>query len=102
MSMRIQDALSNCCEAIREFAASAAVCIARTGSTICTTVAETMSKVAEFARPYFESLRTLAQEHHVPILIATIAFGVGAAVSAFITTVFCNNRPASTSGATTV
>jgi hypothetical protein len=101
MSIRVQDAPS-CFDAIKEFAASAAACIAKTGSTICTTVAETMSKVAEFARPHFESLRTLAQENHVPILIATVAFGLGAAVSAFITTVFCNRTPASSSGATTV
>jgi hypothetical protein len=102
--MRIQDALSNCCEAIREFTASSMVWIGQTGSALYATAAETMSKVTEFVRPHFHNLSTLAYEHRVPILIATVAFALGAAISAFVTTVLCRDpgHARSSTAATTV
>ncbi len=61
--MRIQDALSNCCEGIKEFASAAANWIGKTVSATGAFIAEIAAKVAEFVKPHFEHLKTFAQEH---------------------------------------
>ncbi|MBS0605249.1 MAG: hypothetical protein JSS60_09485 [Verrucomicrobia bacterium] len=104
MSMRIQDALSNCCEGIKDFASSAASWIGKTVSAAGTYISETVSKVAEFVKPHFESLKTFAQENRQSIIIAAVAFAVGAVATAIITNVFCRGTnttpPVTTAGPT--
>lgn len=89
MSMSIHAALFDCCEGIKEFASSAATWIGKTVSAVGATIADTASKVAQFVRPHFENLKTFAQENKESLIIAGIAFAVGAIVSAVITHVFC-------------
>lgn len=102
MSMRIQDALSNCCEGIKEFAASAASWIGRTVSAAGTFISETATKVAEFVKPHFERLKTFAQENRQSIMIAAIAFAVGAVVTAVVNHVLCRgDTPSVSSNAAT-
>src|SRR5690349_6838521 len=93
--MRIQDALSNCCEGIKEFASTAATWISKTVSNIGSYLADMAAKVAQFVKPHFEQLRTFVQENQQSILIASIAFAVGAVLTVIINNVFCSNTPAS-------
>ena len=101
MSMRIQDALSNCCEGIKDFATSAAAWIGRTVSAVGSFIGETASKVAEFVKPHFERLKTFAQENRQPIIIAAVAFAVGAIVTAVVNNVLCRSQAASATSAGT-
>lgn len=97
MSMRIQDALSNCCEGIKEFASSAVNWIGKTVTTIGSYLAEMAAKVAQFVKPHFEHLKTFAQENKQSIIIASIAFAVGAVLTTIVNNVFCSNtQPATT------
>lgn len=90
MSMRIQDALSNCCEGMKDFASSAATWIGKTVSTVSSFIADTAGKVAEFVKPHFQNLKTFAQENKQPIIIAAIALAVGAILTTIVTNVFCS------------
>ncbi len=92
--MRIQDALSNCCEGMKDFASSAATWIGKTVSAVGSFIAETAGKVAEFVKPHFQNLRTFAQENKQPIIIAAIAFAVGAILTTIVNNVFCSHTPA--------
>ena len=100
MTMRIQDALSNCCEGIKDFASSAASWIGKTVSAIGSYLAEMAAKVAQFVKPHFEQLKTFAQENKQSIIIASIAFAIGAVLTTIINNVFCSSTPAATSTAT--
>ncbi|GEM_PF-6520936 len=95
--MRIQDALSNCCEGIKEFASATATWIGKTVSTIGSYLADMAAKVMQFVRPHFEQLRTFVQENQQSIFIASVAFAVGAVLTAIINHVFCSNTPATSS-----
>lgn len=90
MSMRIQDALSNCCEGVKDFAFATADWIGKTVTATAAFIAEGVEKVAELVKPYFENLKTFAQENRDSILIAGIAFIVGAIGTAITTQLFCN------------
>jgi len=89
--MRIQDALSNCCEGIKEFASSAATWIGKTVSAIGSYLAEMAAKVAQFVKPHFEQLKTFAQENKQAIIIASIAVAIGAVLATVINSVFCSS-----------
>lgn len=89
MSMRIQDALTNCCGGIKDFASSAVTWIGKTVSAIGSFLADMAAKVAQFVRPYFEQLKNFAQNNQQPIIIASIAFAIGAVLTAIINSVFC-------------
>lgn len=97
MSMRIQDALSNCCEGIKEFASSAATWIGKTVSAIGSYLAEMAAKVAQFVKPHFEQLKTFAQENKQAIIVASIAFAIGAVLTTVINSVFCSSTQPATS-----
>ena len=99
MSMRVQDALSNCCEGIRDFVSTAASWIGKTVSAIGSYLAEMAAKVAQFVKPYFEQLRTFAQENRQSIIIASIAFAIGAVLTTIINNVFCSSTPPATTAA---
>ncbi len=99
MSMRIQDALSNCCEGIKEFASSAANWIGKTASAIGSYLAEMAAKVAQFVKPHFEQLKTFAQENKQSIIIASIGFAIGAVLTTIINNVFCSNTHQASSAA---
>ena len=103
MSMRIQDALSNCCEGIKDFASTAASWIGKTVTATGSFLVEGTAKVAEFVKPHFQNLRTFAQENKQSILIAAVAFAVGAVATAVVTNVFCRgtNTPVTTAASTT-
>lgn len=103
MSMRIQDALSNCCGGIKNFVSAPACWIGKTVTATGAYIAEVATKVAEFVKPHFENLKTFAQENRQSIIIATVAFTVGAIATAVITNVFCrgtDTTPPETSGTT--
>ena len=102
MSMRIQEALSNFCSSISGFASSAASQIAKFATTIGSAAVETTKKVADFVRPQFENIRTWAQENRQSILVAAVAFTVGAIGTAIAYNVFARGAdvPASTSATT--
>ncbi len=87
--MKIQEAFSNCCQGIKEFTVAAATWMGKTVTALGSFLAGIARKVAEFARPYFEQLRTFARENKQPIIVATIAFAVGAVVTAVINQLFC-------------
>ena len=89
MSMRIQDAFTNCCDGVKIFASEAGNWISGTASTIAKFVGESVQKVAEFIKPHFENLKTFSQENKQSIIIASIAFAIGAVATAIITQVFC-------------
>jgi hypothetical protein len=100
MSMRIQDALSNCCEGIKDFASSTASWIGKTVTATGAFFTESATKVAEFVKPHFENIKTFAQENQQSIVIAAAAFTIGAIATAVITNVFCrgtNTTPATSS-----
>ena len=88
MSMRIQDALSNCCEGVKNFASSAASWIGKTVTAAGSFLIEGAQKIAEFVKPHFEHLKTFAQENKQSLIIAGVAFTIGAIVTAVITNVF--------------
>lgn len=99
MSMRIQEALSNCCEGIKDFASSAATWIGKTVSAAGSFLSETASKVAKFVKPHFENLKKFAQENKQSLIIAGVAFAIGAVLTAIISNVFCkgtNTTPTTT------
>ncbi len=105
MSMRIQDALSNCCEGFKDFASSAVSWIGKTVTATGSFIVEGASKVAEFVKPHFEHIKTFAQENRQSILIAAIGFTVGAIASAVVTNVFCRGtgaNPASTAATSAI
>lgn len=88
MTMRIQDALSNCCEGIKEFASSAASWIGKSVSTVGNYITSTIAKVMEIAKPYFEQIKTFARENQQSLLVAAVAFAIGAATVA-LANAFC-------------
>jgi hypothetical protein len=64
---------------------------------------EGTGKVAEFARPYFDNLRTFVKDNQQPLTVAAVAFTIGAIATAIITSVFCrstNTSPPETSSTT--
>jgi hypothetical protein len=98
--MRIQDAFSNCCEGIKEFAFSAASWIGKTVTATGSFLVEGTHKVAEFVKPHFENLKTFAQENKESLVIATVACTIGAILTAIISNVFyrgTNTTPTSSS-----
>ncbi len=103
MSMRIQDALSNCCDGIKDFASAAASWIGRTVTAAGAFAIEGAQKVAEFIKPHFENLKTFAQENKQSLFVATVACTFGAIATAIITNVFCrgtDTTPPATSATT--
>ncbi len=101
MTMRIQDALSNCCEGIKDFASIAANWIGKTVSATGAFIAEIAAKVAEFVKPHFEHLKSFAQENKQSIVIAAVAFAVGAVLTAVIANVFCRGTHTPPASSTT-
>lgn len=103
MSMRIQDALSNCCEGVKDFAFATADWIGKTVTATAAFIAEGVEKVAEFVKPHFENIKTFAQENRDSVLIAAIAFTIGVIGTAITTQLFCNgtNTPPGTSTSST-
>lgn len=103
MSMRIQDTCSNCCEGIKDFASNTASWLSKTVSNIGAFIVEGAEKVAECVKPHFENLKTFCQENKESILIAAVAFVLGAVAYAIINNVFCRgtNTPPATSTAAT-
>lgn len=89
MSMRIQDAFTNCCDGVKIFASEAGAWISGTANAIAKFVGESVQKVAEFVKPHFENLKTFAQENKQSIIIAAVAFAIGAIATAIISQVFC-------------
>jgi hypothetical protein len=98
MSMRIQDALSNCCEGAKTFASEAAAWFGKTVTAIGAFIADSAQKVSDFVKPHFENLKTFVQQNKESIIIASIAFAVGAIATAIVTQVFC--RGTGNSGST--
>lgn len=101
MVTRIQDACSNICEGAREFASAAGEWISKTVTTTSAYIGDIAHKVAEFARPYFENLKTFAQENKQSLLIAGVAFAVGSLLSAIIANVFCRGTNTTSPAGTT-
>jgi hypothetical protein len=99
MSMRIQEAFSNCCEGIKDLASATACWIGKTVTATGAFIAEVAHKVAEFVKPHFENIKTFAQENKQSIIIAAVAFTFGAIATAIITNVFCRGTNATSSGA---
>lgn len=95
MSMRVQDALSQGCEGVKNFASSAATWFGKTVSAAGTFIADFMSKVAEFVKPHFENLKTFVHENKHNIILATVGFAVGAILATIIANVFCKETGAS-------
>jgi hypothetical protein len=89
MSMRIQDALSNCCEGIKNYASASAAWIGKTVTATGAFFTDSAHKVAEYAKTQFENFKTFAQENRRPAIVAAIAFILGAIVTAIITNLFC-------------
>lgn len=89
MNMRIQDAFTNCCDGIKIFASEAGTQIGKAFSAFGEFISETTRKIAEFIKPHFENLKTFAQENKQSIIIASVAFAIGAIATAIITQVFC-------------
>ena len=99
MSMRIQDALSNCCEGVKNFGSAAVSWIGKSVTAIGSFISGIAKKIAEFVKPYFERLKTFAQENQQPLIIAAVAFTLGA----ILTAIFCRGTgttPVSTSAGT--
>lgn len=91
MSMRIQEALSKCCEGlngIKDFASSAASRIGKNVSTAGSFLSDGAAKVAEFVKPHFESLKSFAQNNQQSILVAGLVLVAGAIATAIMTQVF--------------
>lgn len=86
--LRIQDALSNCCEGVKDFAFATADWFGKTVSATGNFIAEGAGKVAEFVKPHFENLKTFAQENKESIFVAAIALVIGAIGTAIMSQVF--------------
>ena len=87
--MRIQEALTGCCGGIKQFGANAVDWVGKTGSAVGSFIMDGARKVADFIRPFFESVKQFYQENQDSIIVATIAFTVGAILTAIISNVFC-------------
>jgi hypothetical protein len=98
--MRIQDACSNCCTGIKEFASIAVSKIGRTITAVGHCIGESARKAAEVAKPHFESLKVFAQEHRRDIVITTVAVIIGAIGAAIINKIFCRATDPGPSNAT--
>lgn len=95
--MRIEATLQNC-SGVQEFASAAANWIGKTATTVGSAIAEGAHKVAEFVRPYFENLKSFAQENSQAIFIFSLGAMVGAFALHMINSIFCRgtNRPPET------
>lgn len=89
MSMRIQEALSNCCQGIGAFLSRAGESIGTTVSTVTAYTADYAQKAAEYVQPHFENLKTFVSENRGPILLVTAAAAIGAIAYAVINSIFC-------------
>ncbi len=87
--MRIQEAVTGCCDGIKQFGANAVNWVGKTGRTVGAFIMDGARKVANFVRPYFEGMKQFYQENQDSIIIATIAFTVGVILTAIINNVFC-------------
>ena len=92
--MKIQEALSNCCEGVRDFASAAATWIGKTVSNIGSFLSDSVAKIAEFVKPYFEKMKVFAQQNKQPIIIAAIAFTAGSIITAVVSSLY--NRTTTT------
>ena len=100
--MRIQDALSNCCEGIKDFASVTANKVGKITTAIGNCIGETARKAADFAKPQFENFKTFAQENRQPIIISAVAFAVGVATAIIMSKVFCRGTNTVSSTGTTL
>lgn len=96
MSMRIQEVLSNCCDGIKDFASSAASWIGKTVTATGSFLIEGTAKVAQLVKPHFDKFRTFAQENRQALIVAAVAFAVGAIISTVVNDVFCRNTDPTT------
>jgi hypothetical protein len=88
--MKVQDALSSCCDGIKDFAASACAWIGRTVSQIGSFLAEIAAKIAQFVKPHFERLKTFVMENKESVMLAGAACAVGAAIVAVVNHFCCS------------
>lgn len=86
--MRLESTLNNC-SGVQEFASAAANWIGQTAYAVGSAIAQGAQKVAEFVRPYFESLKSFVQENKQDIFIFTIGAMIGAFALHVINSVFC-------------
>lgn len=95
--MRLESTLNNC-SGVQEFASAAANWIGQTAYAVGSAIAQGAQKVAEFVRPYFESLKSFVQENKQGIFIFTLGAMLGAFALHVINSVFCrgHHRPEST------
>lgn len=100
MSVRIQDGVTNCCAGITEAASQAVQWIGNAASTAGSYVVSTVQKVADFAKPHFNNLKAWAQQNKESLLIAGIAFAVGAILTAITYSLFCQGTTPPTSSGT--
>ncbi len=101
--MRIQEALSKCCEGlngIKDFASSAASKIGKNVSTAGSFLSDGIAKVAAFVRPHFENLKSFAQNNQQSLLVAGVAVVIGAIATAVMTHIFQRGTGASESAST--
>lgn len=97
MSMRIQDACTNCCATVQEYASNAADWIGKTVTATGAFFTEGAKKVADFVKPYFENVSTFARDNeNSPFIFAAIGCTIGAILTAIITNVFCRSTDPST------
>lgn len=89
MSMRIQDALSNCCDGAKAFASGAVDWMSKAITATGAFIAESARKVAEFVKPHFENLKTFARENKESLIIGSIGVAIGAIVTTIVSKVFC-------------
>jgi hypothetical protein len=92
MTMRIQDALTNCCEGIKEFVSAGAAWFGKSVTAAAEFTVQGAHKVAEFSKPHLEHAKTFAQENKESIIIAAVGFAVGALLTAIIANFFCGGQ----------
>jgi hypothetical protein len=99
--MRIQDALSNCCDGAKSFASGAVEWMSKAVTATGAFIGDSARKVADFAKPHFENLKTFAQQNRESLVIGTIGVAIGAVVTAIIAQVFCRGTGTPVTGSTT-
>lgn len=88
--MKIQEALSNCCQSVQSWGSKAVTWFGKSVSNITTTFGEYARKGAELAKPYFQNAQNFLSQNKPYVWVATVAFGVGAVFLFLINKVCCN------------
>ncbi len=90
--MRIQEALSNCCQSFGTALTSVGQWLGRTVTAIGSGLYSFGAKVVAVVTPYFASLATFIKNNQTSVIIATVGVAIGAVICAAVSSL-CKTAP---------